>query len=767
MTRHTPRHTPHSLPRPIALALAAAIALPAPAQCVLQPEQVVPFEAGAMRDTFSRGTVYATVGWDPDGPGPEPEWLVIAGEFTTVRGVAAPGVAAWDGSRWRSFASSVNGIVRALAVHQGRLIAAGSFSRVNGVMVGGLIELRPDSWQLFEGRVGPLGSEDEIHTMLSDGENLYMGGVIRSPLSDVPLIRWDGTSYRTFGGFGPFFVNDLAMHNGELYATGQSFPYFNRNVARLDGDTWQPMGTGLEDAGYALTSHNGLLYAAMRGESPERAKVRAWDGNAWTQVGTLLESSAPRDIISYNDALYVTSRLHVPPSDEARLEVLRLDQLAWAPLETGTFTVELGSTRSLSTWKSQLIAAGQMQRTGARYLGGVARWTGNAWTSIDDMLSGSIWSFINEPNSQNLIAVGAFTSIGGVYSPGIARVTPAGVEPIQSPIKFAGSEREYVRRVLWWGDRLVVGGSFLLEGSDSMGIAIQEPGGQWTTPEAPHPWFDIHHATVMDGTLYAAANIEGPNSQPNSLFALHDHGWETISTFSSRIAAMCLYDDQLILSGTFTDLGWDPTIQIAAYDGTTWSPIGTGLGGSPNALVEHRGSLIAIGDLTIGDAQTPAHIARWDGQAWSPIQAPTSARPYSLASTDAGLLIRVGESAFLLRGGRWTEIFVGPPEWPALSATTLHADNADRLVLTTGKLPAFIASAAVQTISSTSIPCEADVNCDQTTDILDLLDFLQAYSGCIDGAIPCNQILADFNQDGAIDTLDALDFLQAYAQGCQ
>ena len=42
------------------------------------------------------GPVRASCPWDPDGPGPLPERLVVAGDFTTVGNVAANNIAVWE-----------------------------------------------------------------------------------------------------------------------------------------------------------------------------------------------------------------------------------------------------------------------------------------------------------------------------------------------------------------------------------------------------------------------------------------------------------------------------------------------------------------------------------------------------------------------------------------------------------------------------------------------------------------------------------------------
>lgn len=81
----------------------------------------------------TNGTVLATTTWDPDGPEPEPELLILGGDFTVAGDVVAHNIAAWDGSLWHPRGSGLSGgdnpRVYALTLYSGELIAGGSFSR--------------------------------------------------------------------------------------------------------------------------------------------------------------------------------------------------------------------------------------------------------------------------------------------------------------------------------------------------------------------------------------------------------------------------------------------------------------------------------------------------------------------------------------------------------------------------------------------------------------------------------------------------------------
>jgi hypothetical protein len=79
--------------------------------------------------------------------------------------------------------------------------------------------------------------------------------------------------------------------------------------------------------------------------------------------------------------------------------------------------------------------------------------------------------------------------------------------------------------------------------------------------------------------------------------------------------ALTVYDGELIAGGYFTTAGGTPANYIARWDGTTWSPLASGMGGttyrSVVALTEYNDELIAGGNFTTADETVSAFWARW------------------------------------------------------------------------------------------------------------------------------------------------------------
>lgn len=748
----------------------------ASAQCAVSAMPLVEFSQSVTSESGGQRTVYATVAWDPDGEGPEPEWLVIGGNFDRVGSVASKYVAAWDGTSWRSFnVDFVPGReVFTLAVHQGRLVAGGSFRTIGGEFVGGLVELVPGGWRLFEGQPGPqYTAGGPIKALVSYGESLYVGGEALQSSDDAfgsLVVRWDGTRYRTTGlrtGLGEE-VRALAIHDGELYATGRFIGVSTGsllNIARYDGSSWHPVGGGFATGGtgMALATFEGLLYAGRGGSGSGTGRVSAWDGASWMDAGGPLSSSGVRALTVHDGVLIGATQASgsIPPSTQP---VYALRESGWSALEPGTspsFVGDFGTIYSLSHHNGDLISGGARYKIGStRHAGGIARFVDGMWTTVDHSLDSTVLSLL--ASDAGIIATGMFTSIGGIFSPGVAMLTPEGVEAIDSPVRFVDHNKVRVRSATMWDDRLVLVGNFASDGSYSMGVVIREGDGTWHVPEHSFAWFDGWQAVGLSDTLYVLSNVAGPSSGTRSVVVWRDGIWELV-TDQSGLNAIGTLGDALVVAGSFSSIGGTPAQSIAMYENSTWSTLGGGFSGTVTAVAKHRGALLASGAFTIVDTGETANLARWNGHAWERVPTPDPGTFQYVLSVDSGLVAGTPGRRFMLYGGRWIEIPGLGVMHTGIGAVERVVDGVRQLV-TTGLTNVLTTSYGTPFV--VDLPCEADLNCDGEADILDFLEYLQAFGAC-DGAEPgCDVIRADFDQNGAIDIMDVMAFMDAFGSGC-
>ena len=207
----------------------------------------------------------------------------LVGNFLTDS--LAPALAKWDGNQW-SLVEEVKGSVTDIAECDGRLFLSGlveypdapfSLSRLLQVSASyaNTIQLEGGEWSLVQmvqgGEVIPNNEFDAMTCLVCDEDNLYIGGRFNSNIttSSGQVIDKGIYSYNLHqnalesmaGGvrqgepLHSGIIYDLALINGQLYATG-TFEFAGdtavQNIARWDGGTWHPLGSGVNGTGFQL-----------------------------------------------------------------------------------------------------------------------------------------------------------------------------------------------------------------------------------------------------------------------------------------------------------------------------------------------------------------------------------------------------------------------------------------------------------------------------------------------------------------------------------
>jgi hypothetical protein len=80
---------------------------------------------------------------------------------------------------------------------------------------------------------------------------------------------------------------------------------------------------------------------------------------------------------------------------------------------------------------------------------------------------------------------------------------------------------------------------------------------------------------------------------------------------------MLIYQNKLHVTGNFINAGGIPVNGIAAWDGTNWSPVGSGFNNVGYGMGEFNGELYTGGEFTEAGGIPVSVIAKWDGQTWA------------------------------------------------------------------------------------------------------------------------------------------------------
>jgi len=136
------------------------------------------------------------------------------------------------------------------------------------------------------------------------------------------------------------------------------------------------------------------------------------------------------------------------------------------------------------------------------------------------------------------------------------------------------------------------------------------------------------------------------------------------------VYALTVYDNQLSAGGYFTTAGGTMVNNISAWDGSSWSPLGSGMNLDVRVLTVFDDQLFAGGGFTGAGGTVANNIAAWDGSSWSPLGSGMNGPVYALTVRDDGLMVGGGFTA----AGNKLSAFLA--EW-SMICCELRVGNAD------------------------------------------------------------------------------------------
>ncbi|MBK8974914.1 MAG: hypothetical protein IPM29_03230 [Planctomycetes bacterium] len=547
-----------------------------------------------------RGILHAMTTWDPDGPGPLPVHLVVAGSDLSAGSVLDSCLLVHDGTAWSDLRFGRVGSIQALAVFGGELHVGGAFSFTAG---GG----------------------DRL-----DG-----------------VARWDGTRWRRLGNGVIGTVNALAVHNGELIAGG----FFQAagataasNIARWSGTTWSQPGSGVTGIVRALASFGGVLWVggnlSAAGGAPASNLAR-WNGTAWLATpgaDAEVRAFAVRGTTSATTSFLFAGGDFATIGGVAAAKVARLQQStgAWSALGAGLPAVcTTLSVRPTGQSTFELVAGIDDPGNNRR----VWSWNGNAWSNLGALVEGSL------PQVPRALVVWNGSHVVGVQQSrnGVRRF----VGGTWSPVRGLGID-DTVLAVAADGADLVVGGTFRAISGTAMNGIARRTGAAWAPIGAGFDDGEVRAvARLAAGRLVAAGSFTSSQGVPMRGVAEWDGAaWRALGggTNGDAFTVLVLPDGDVVVGGEFTAAGGIPTLRIARWNGTSWSGFGGGLGGA--ALVLARlpdDTIVAGGEFTTAGGVPCVRAARWDGTGWQPLGSGLDARVRALAVLPNGDLVAGGE----------------------------------------------------------------------------------------------------------------------------
>ena len=607
------------LPRPSVSMLAVVAALAGGslrAQCELQPNAFgVPGVAGP---------VEAALRWDPDGSGPLPAQLVLAGRFVAAGATTVSNVAAFDPATgaWSSLGGGVSDKALALAQRtNGELIVGGDFQFAGGAPAGRVARYDGQSWA----SMGAANGEVLSLLALPNGD-VIAGGAFTSiaGVAANRIARWNGSSWSPLGigmlwpGNSPRVLALAAMPNGDVIAGG----WFTSaggvaaiGIARWNGVTWSDVGGGLNSAAVALeVQANGDLVVA--GEFGTAGGVSArgiarWDGAAWSGFGSGLDDvGVPGKGFALatmpNGDLVVTGRFTTAGGTPAS-HIARWDGATWQALGAG---LDVDGHAVVAWPGGEIFVGGLHGRAGGVAALAIARWTAGSWSALHGGIDGPVTSMIELPNGD-LVIGGEFSSVDGVAARNIARF-----DGVAWQAMGAGLPGDVTAMTLLPnGDLAATGGIHVIQGF-LLSTADLWDGSQWSPMGTNYSTTMLALATLSDGTVVSGGfPVWGLRAWNGATWST----WPGVGTNWSIRAIVPLPNGAFVAGGQ-GPIGGSGSPSVGLWDGAAWQPLGAGLPGTVFDLaIAPDGSIYAAGILGSANGVAFGGAARWDGTAWQPL----------------------------------------------------------------------------------------------------------------------------------------------------
>lgn len=598
--------------------------------------------------------------------------LIIAGTFTAAGGLpGTAGVAMHDGTSW----SSIGG---GLAQSQCLAVAA---SGTGSVFVSGNLSTPvATQFAVFNGASWiPMNTTvpnapNGVPIRLAANGNGVVALAVDLTAPGVPTVVYTGNA--TLDSFTEIGrspgINELVTRNGAIFIGGSfvnmpaGLGQFVSFLAQRAGNGWAQLPiAGLNVQGVGITSlsllqGNEVLLGGDIAFGGSVGVVRLTGGAApalqpllggvrgRVTGGAQLPGSNTVFVGGYFDGV-LNGATNTPAAGFAGFT-----GAAWSVFGVndglfgdGATPPEIASTsvNALCTWNGNLVVAGRFAQARGLAVNNIAVGTGSQWSGLGRGFDAPVQA-VAQVNGE-LFAGGRFANSGATVVNQIARWTGSTWLDLNGGIGGPGG-REVSALAVRRGRELIVGGSFTSAGGlPCFNIALWNPTSGWRALGTGLQGRVAAVAELLSGNILAGGDFNFAGTRVY-LAEFDGVNWRALPRLDGPVAALLTEPSgRVLVGGYFTSGGGTVLNGIARWDGTTYSPLGTGVGGVPGAGVNALTSM-ADGDVLVGGRFVTAggvavlNIARFDGT-WSGFGRGTDAPVRALANLD-DLLVGVGGS---------------------------------------------------------------------------------------------------------------------------
>lgn len=358
--------------------------------------------------------------------------MIVCGPFLYAGEKKVNSLAEWDGNTWQPIGTGIpggvvgraltslsrlGGYIKVIAKYDDGLLIAGDYETIGGVTASGIAHFKNSVVNEFAGGIsgaynsqGGSSSILSVNCILVDGQDVYIGGTFLNAGGRLVnnIARWDGKQWNDMSGGLTFSSQSSAasvsvikkMWDGRIIVGG----YFDRagadkaaSLAIWDGKSWdvliKPDSTDelpfVQDIEFEKeTIFVGGGFKTIGGKY--KRNIAYWDGNQWNEmlggIGNSLTNGSVNVLKRVNKKLYVGGFFDVAGQTQAKnIAVWDIENKTWDALGSGLRNSNnAGFVNAIVEQNDTLFFSGLFDRAGTKQTINVAAWLPQMTTGIHE-----------------------------------------------------------------------------------------------------------------------------------------------------------------------------------------------------------------------------------------------------------------------------------------------------------------------------------------------------------------------------------------------
>jgi hypothetical protein len=425
------------------------------------------------------------------------------------------------------------------------------------------------------------GLNSDVFALAVSGSNVYAGGQFTTAdgIAVSSVAKWDGHSWSPMGSgigysrYSSSAVTALGASGTNVYVGGW-FAKAGGNaasrIAKWNETGWSALGAGMNGGVGVLATLGSNLYAggSFTNADGNRANhVATWNGSGWTVLG------------------------------------LGLDADVYALARSGTNVFAAGEFMRATNSGGQAVTVNR-----------IAKWDGSSWSALGSGINNTVYALA--VSGGDVYAGGRFTAASGGTGNYIAKWNGTGWSALGSGI-FNNWSAPVVNALAVSGSDVYVGGTFTTAGGVTVNCIAKWDGSAWSALGSGMDGGgyvpSVNALAVLGGDLYAGGVFTmAGGTAARGIARWNGSSWSALGSGLNFpfVHALALSGTDLFVGGSFSRAAGSTVNNIAKWNGSSWSALGSGMNGYVTALAVAGNDLFVGGNFTTAGGKLSGYIAR-------------------------------------------------------------------------------------------------------------------------------------------------------------